>query len=388
MKHSIFKLHNGLALIGLLFSFSLVPASGLTNEDGHQHKEGETHSETAVTKTQEEGITFSPQMMALANIQVEALYPQYFMSSVYAPGEIKANGYTSYIVSPRTESVIISRQATLGEHVEKGQPLVTLFSESMAQAQADYLVAFSEWKRVKKLGTPTVSESRLLKAETDYSAALGRLTAFGLTAEAIKNISQHKNNKLGEYTLTAIRAGAVLQDDFSQGQRVSPGETIMLLADEENLWVEARVSSNKRLNLSIGSPALIELEGQQYKANVIQEAHTIDPVTRTRVIRLSVDNQDDTLHSGMFVNVNFQFKTQTPVMAVPESALMRGADGDWTLFIEDHPGEFEAQEIELGQPLGEFREIKGLVQGSRVVVQGAFFVASEMAKSGFEPHNH
>ncbi|MDO6488039.1 efflux RND transporter periplasmic adaptor subunit [Colwellia sp. 6_MG-2023] len=351
------------------------------DEHGHEgdNKEEEEH---------EEGITIDPKKMSLANIKVESVKPEYQFSTMYAPGEIKANGYKSYVVSPRTESVIISRHAALGEHVDKGQKLVTLFSESMSQAQADYLIASTEWQRIKKLGNKTVSESRLLQAETTYNASYGKLIALGLTEKAIKSISNKDIKAFGQYTLTAQREGVVLQDDFIQGQRVDAGDTVMLLADEKQLWVEAKVSPNKKLNLSIDSPAVLKLEGQSYNAKVIQEAHTIDPITRTRIIRLGVDNSDDNLHSGMFVKVYFQFATKQKVMAVPEEALIRSADGDWTVFVEDHPGEFKAVEVELGRALGGFREIIGLDSGTRIVTKGAFFVASEIAKGGFDPHNH
>lgn len=348
--------------------------------DGETEDKGHTESE--------EGITLSPEKMSIANITVESILPKVHFNTVYAPGEVKVNGYKSYVVSPRTESVVLSRHATLGEHVEIGQKLVTLFSESMVQAQADYLIASTEWQRVKKLGNKTVSESRLLQAETEFSAAYGKLLALGLTDKAIKNISNKDLSLFGQYSLVAEREGVVLQDDFLQGQRVNAGDTIMLLANERELWVEAKVAPSKKLNLSINSPAIVNLGGQDYEAKVIQEAHTIDPITRTRIVRLSVTNKDDNLHSGMFVKVNFQFKTDTQVMAVPEEALIRGADGDWTVFVEDHPGEFNAIEVELGQTFGDYREIIGLNSGSRVVTKGAFFVASEIAKGGFDPHNH
>ena len=365
------------------------------DHDEHDHEKGheeekddhDEHGHEGDNK-EEEGITIDPKKMALANIKVGSVKPEYQFSTVYAPGEIKANGYKSYVVSPRTESVIISRHAALGEHVDKGQKLVTLFSEAMSQAQADYLIASTQWQRIKKLGNKTVSESRLLQAETTYNASYGKLIALGLTEKAIKSISNKDIKAFGQYTLTAQREGVVLQDDFIQGQRVDAGDTVMLLADEKQLWVEAKVSPNKKLNLSIDSPAVLKLEGQSYNAKVIQEAHTIDPITRTRIIRLGVDNSDDNLHSGMFVKVYFQFATKQKVMAVPEEALIRSADGDWTVFVEDHPGEFKAVEVELGRALGDFREIIGLDSGTRIVTKGAFFVASEIAKGGFDPHNH
>ncbi|MEI6894981.1 MAG: efflux RND transporter periplasmic adaptor subunit [Colwellia sp.] len=355
-----------------------------TIDDGHDHADEKEND----SGEHEEGIRFSPEKMALANIKVSTLTAKVFAKSVYAPGEIKANGYTSYIVSPRIESVVVSRHAALGEHVEKGQPLVTLFSKSMADAQANYRVAYSEWQRVKNMTKGTVSESQLLRSETDFTVGFARLIAFGLTQQAITEIVANNSSNLGEYTLIAKRSGAVLSDDFSQGQHLAPGEKIMVLANEENLWVEARVSPNKKLNLPVGTLANIEFGEQWYEAKVIQEAHTIDPSTRTRIVRLSVKNQDDNLHAGMFVNVNFLFDTETAVMAVPETALMRNVDGDWIIFVEDHPGEFEAVKIELGQPLGRYRQIFGIAPNTRVVTKGAFFVASEIAKGGFNPHNH
>ncbi|WP_426369045.1 efflux RND transporter periplasmic adaptor subunit [Pseudocolwellia sp. HL-MZ7] len=359
------------------------------DHDSHEHnEESEALLAKAPSEHNEGVITLSPQKMALANIKVKAITPKIQYSSIYAPGEIKANGYKSFMVSPRTESVIINRHAILGEHVEKGQKLVTLFSESMAQAQADYLIASTEWQRIKKLGKQTVSESRLVLSETTFNAAYGKLIAFGLTEEAIKDIFNMPTTLFGQYSLTAHGSGVVLQDDFYQGQRVAAGDLVMLLADEDDLWVEAKVSPNKKFELSINSPAIVQFAGHNYKAKVIQEAHTIDPITRTRIIRLSVKNQEDSLHSGMFVKINFQFETQNKVLAVPEEALMRSADGDWIVFVEDHPGEFAAVEVNLGRALGDLREISGLESGSRVVTQGAFFVASEIAKGGFDPHNH
>jgi len=335
-----------------------------------------------------QGITLSSKSRMLANIKIDRIQPKLYSSNVYAPGEVKVNGYKSYVVSPRTDSVIISRHTALGEHVKQGQKLVTLFSEAMAQAQANYLIASTQWQRIKQLGNTTVSESRLLQAKVTFNATYGKLVALGLTKQAIANISNNVIEAFGEYSLTAQREGIVLQDDFIQGQGVNAGDAIMLLADEKQLWVEAKVSPKAALNLSINSPAFIVHEGQRYNAKVIQEAHTIDQLTRTRIVRLLIDNKGDSLHSGMFVKVNFQLETEHKVIAIPEDALIRTADGHWTVFVEDHPGEFTAIEIELGRTLGDVREIIGIESGARIVTRGAFFIASEIAKNEFDPHNH
>ena len=339
-------------------------------------------------KEHNEGVVFTPEQMVLANIEVTRLEAKILPRVIYAPGEIKANGYTSYVVSPRTESVVVSRHAILGEHVEKNQVLVTLFSESVAEAQANYRVAYSEWQRVNKLTQASISDSQRLKSEVNFHATSSRLSALGLTQTAIDEVITKNESVLGEYQLVAKRSGVVLSDDFSQGQRVAAGDNIMVLADEKNLWVEAKISPNKKMNLPVGTMAKVEYANQFFTAKVIQEAHTIDPVTRTRIVRLAVENSDDTLHSGMFVDVHFQNESHEPVMAVPESALMRSADGGWTVFVEEHSGEFKAVEVKVGQAFGSFRQIHGVAANTRVVMSGAFFVASEIAKTGFDPHNH
>ncbi|TRX57965.1 efflux RND transporter periplasmic adaptor subunit [Thalassomonas sp. M1454] len=364
-----------------------------TKEPEHDHVHaddtGNSPEKIAIEEDEhEEGTSLSAEKIKLAGIKIEGVFLKKHLNTVYAPGEVKANGYKSYIVSPRTDSVVINRHASLGDHVKVGQKLVTLFSETMAQTQADFLIASSNWKRAKKLGRDNVSERILVEAENIYKGVYGKLVAFGLTKQAIEKISQQGSSTFGQYALVAEREGVVLQDGFMQGQRIEAGETIMLLADETDLWIEANVPPNKELNLSLGSPALIDLNGVKYEASVIQEAHTIDPVTRTRTVRLSVTNTGHKLHSGMFVKVYFQFESSNEVIAVPEEALIRSSDGDWTVFIEDHPNEFKAVEVTRGRSFGEYREVLGVEAGTKVVTRGAFFVASEKAKGGFDPHNH
>jgi cobalt-zinc-cadmium efflux system membrane fusion protein len=350
----------------------------------HGHDENdhdENDKEVSVVK-------LDARQLQLGGIDVAELRRQRVNYELYAPGEIKANGYTSYIVSPRTDSVVIRRHAELGEHVRVGQLLVTLFSDAVTEAQAAFQLSVAEWQRVNRLGRKAVGDKRFIEARTSYEGAQGRLLAFGMSRDAIDAIKTGSPNDLGSYTLTAAINGVVLSDNFRQGQRVEAGDAVMELADEDNLWVEARLSPGSQIKLVAGSEAHVKVSGELFAAVVAQEAHTIDPVTRTRVVRLVVSNAEHRLHPGMFADVYFEFATDRPVLAVPEAALMRSADGDWTVFVETSPGEFTAVEVELGRSLGNLQEVTGIQSGTRVVTRGAFFVSSQAAKGGFDPHNH
>ena len=352
-------------------------------EEGHGHEEesdgGHEEATTASINTKQK---------ELAGIEVATLKSKRVDYEIYAPGELLTNGYTSYHVSPRVASVVLRRHVELGEHVTKGQPLVTLFSETVAQAQADYRKAFPEWERISGLGRSVVGDQRFNTAKANIEAARATLLAYGLNDDDIGALKASGVGSLGEYTLRARVDGAVLTDEFEQGQRVEAGQPLVTLANESELWVEAHLPANSDIVLKQGAEAEVRIAGRVAVATVSQEAHTIDAVTRTRIVRLELDNPEDRFHPGMFADVYFLFKTTEPVLAVPESALMRGADGDWTVYVEEAEGEYEPVEVELGRSIGGLREISGLTAGQRIVSRGAFFVASEIAKGGFDPHNH
>ncbi|PCJ14920.1 MAG: efflux transporter periplasmic adaptor subunit [Gammaproteobacteria bacterium] len=352
------------------------------------HDDHKSQSEHDGHDKHEQGVSLSPAQIKLANIKLQTLMPRLMDYQIYAPGEIKANAYSSYSVSPRVDSMVLRRHVALGDHVEKGQPLVTLFSTTVAEVQGRFGVANSEWLRVKKLGRKTVGDKRYITAQADYEVSFGRLKSFGFDAQQIESLVGNKTIALGEYTLNAEISGTVLQDDFKQGQRMGAGDSLMELVDEHELWVDARLAPNRVVHLPAGTEAQVQVGADWFVAKVVREAHAIDPQTRTRVVRLIIDNASHRLHPGLFVDVYFSFKTEHPVLAVPESALIRSADGDWIVFVEDHPNEFQAVEVGVGQALGEWREIFGIQKASRVVTEGAFFVASQIAKGGFDPHNH
>ena len=392
-------LHNYLAVLSItaLFYSSVAPAqehdhaheaeqetAAHTEEQAHGHENEHGHDEHGETTT----VSLSDRQRQTADIHLETLQPMTLSEQVYAPGEIKVNGYRSYIVSPRVSSVVTACHAALGEKVTSGQPLVTLFSEEMITAQSQLQQAYVEWQRVSKLGQSAVGEKRFVSARTEYNAANRRLQALGLSAATIARIEQNTNYPLGEYTLTAQTPGLIMTDEFNQGQRIEPGQPLMLLSDEAHLWVEARLSAQNDLHLQPGDQASVVVGDIAAIGTVIQESHTIDPVSRTRTVRLELDNQDHRFHSGMFVDIYFNGPQTDAILAVPQSALMRDADGEWQIFIADDDGDLIPQVVTLGPQYGDWQAISGVKPGQTYVSRGAFFVASEIAKGGFDPHNH
>jgi len=345
-------------------------------------KEG-GHNEEAGT------IHLKPEQMKMANIVVSALRPSDAVITVRAPGEVILNDYRTIKISPRISSQIIKRHAKLGDEVTENQILVTLSSVEVAEAQGKLLLADKEWKRVKKLGRKVVSARRYLTAKIEYEKSYASAKAYGMNQKEINELLAQKRSADGSFNLVAKQAGRILHDKFIVGQYVEAGYELMLISDESTMWIEARITPETAGKIKVGNNAVVMTDNLRLSAKVSQLHHTLDEITRTSAVRIEVDNKDDLLHAGMFVSTLIETNNKSKALQLPEAAVLRSSDGDWQIFVEqDEAGEFKAVEVDVKHFSNGSAIIEGIKPGTRVVTQGAFFVQSELAKGGFEIHNH
>lgn len=371
----------------LLLGHSVLYSPLILAADDHNVIDSVEHDESGVVKLTKE-------QMKIAGIIVEPLQLQTIQSVVNAPGEIAFNTYKTVAITPRITAQLIKRHVVLGEAVKKGQVIATLSSVEMAEAQGDALVTSQEWQRVKKLGKKVVAERRYIDAQAKWELAKAKAIAYGMTQAQINSLIENNNlsGANGRFELIALIDGTILKEDFIIGQQIEPGQELNVITDESSLWVMANVAPAMANKVSVGNKASVLWEGQYFPAVVSQIYHNLDEVTRTSRVRLSVENKKDTLHAGLFVETSIEIVDTTQkgtALFVPEAAVMRSPDGDWQVFVEQsEAGEFKAVEITLLDIRNGQAIIEGLDIGTPTVTAGAFFVQSELAKSGFDIHNH
>lgn len=322
-------------------------------------------------------------------VAVEVLAPRRLGDEIRAPGEVELNAYATAQVTPRIPAQVLRRHARLGDQVQAGQPLVTLSSVEMAQAQGDLVVADSEWQRVRKLGKQALSERRFTQAQVARQQARARVQAFGMTPEQVDRLSQLGATLAdGTFQLPAPRAGTVIRDQFILGERVEPGRVLFEITDERVLWVEAWVTPEEAGRIRPGDRARVRHANAWLEGQVTQVFHALDHATRTQAVRIEVPNKDHRLHPGLFVDVRILTGAGLEVLALPEEAVLRSPDGDWLVFVSEGDGEYRPVEVDILRTTGGLAVISGLTAGTPVVTQGAFFLQSELAKGGFEVHQH
>jgi len=363
--------------------------AGHADEDEHGHDEHAHDNDHQDEETNQ--VKLSKTQQAQAGIVVQPLASSAIPEWIKAPGEIRLNSYATSRVTPRIQAQLVERHAYLGDQVVKGQPLVTLSSVAMAESQGDILAASNEWQRVRKLGSKVVSERRFQAAQIALQQARARLLAYGMTVSQLDEFLQAglASQANGQFSLLSPQAGTVIRDSFVIGQMVEPGDLLFEITDESLLWVEARFDPQAVNHIGTGTLARVHTGQQWIPAKVIQEHHALDEATRTLAVRLEISNPGDHLHPGQFVTVQIQSDEDAGSgISLPSQALQRSPDGHWLVFVEQQPGEYKATEVEVIRQSAQRAVIAGLAPGTRVVTQGAFFLQSELAKSGFEVHNH
>lgn len=372
---------NSLKLWAVYLCFALIAPVHAQEDDHDDHGEEEGGA-----------IELSAEEQRGAGIVLDAVAPRALKETIRVPGEVVINAYRSSRVTPRITAQVAARHVTLGDSVEAGQRLVTLSSVEMAEAQGMLIVAHREWQRVKSLGRETVSERRYTEAQVAQQQALAKVIAYGMTEAqaAALTRSGDASKATGAFDLLAPQAGTVLQDDFIVGELIEPGRVLIDISDESVMWVEAQTVPNGMPDIDDGATARVSLDGITWlEGTVIQRHHRLDETTRTQGLRIEVDNADDRLHPGQFVEAEIVTGTGEPVLAVPSAAITM-IEGSPTVFKLENGDEFHAETIQAGPTVGDWTVlIAGLSEGDEIAVDGVFHLKSLLLKSSLgEGHAH
>jgi cobalt-zinc-cadmium efflux system membrane fusion protein len=307
------------------------------------------------------------------------------------PGEVTMDLYRSAQITPRIAAQVVERKARLGDRVKAGQPVVTLSSVDMAEAQGAVIVATREWERVRELGRDVVSERRYVESQVAADLARARVLAYGLTpaqADALAR-TQDAARAAGLFDLLAPRDGVILSDDFMAGEVVQPGRVLFQMTDGDRLWVRAQLSPGQAAHVSVGTPArILTGDGSEIAGTVVQIYQMLDETTRTLPVRIEVTGAGKALRPGQFVSVAVTTGAGGEVLAVPAAAVIL-LDGGPAVFRLAGDA-FTPTPIETGETRSGWTVVEaGLASGDEVAASNVFLLKSLIQKSDMgEGHAH
>lgn len=309
------------------------------------------------------GVDVSPRVRQNLGIRTTEVTRQQLAPSIAVAGNVVFNERDQVIVQARAMAFVeaLNVRATL-DRVSKGQALAALYVPEWVAGQEELLAL-----------------RRMSRADADLvDAARHRLRQSGMTDEQIDDVEQ-RGTVQSRITLRAPIDGVVVDLTAREGMTVAPGDTLFRINGLSTVWVNAAVPESQAAYLRPGAAAQVRspaVAGTEFRGTVQAILPDVDVATRTIRARIELDNRDQVLVPGMFVNVTLGTEG-ADVLAVPTEAVIRTGTRT-VVIVEDDSGAFRPVDIETGAEVGGQTEIRqGLDAGQRVVVSGQFLLDSE-----------
>ncbi len=263
-----------------------------------------------------------------------------------------------------------------GKEVVKSQPLLSIYSPDLVTAQEEYLIALRSAKRAEQEagGMPEAEASRKELLES----AKRRLQLWDITDEQIADLEKTGKPRT-EMTIEAPLSGIVLEKMVLEGAYITPGMNLYKIADLSSVWIMADIYEYEVPLVKTGQTARVTLpyqSGEALRATVNYIYPTLDPVSRTVKVRLTVKNPGLMLKPEMFANVEINVAPGAR-LAIPRDAVLDSGLRQ-IVYVEKKPGTYEMRQVTLGVRGEQYVEVlKGIKKGERVVTSGNFLIDSE-----------
>lgn len=172
--------------------------------------------------------------------------------------------------------------------------------------------------------------------------------------------------------ILAPMSGTIEQVMATVGQSIEPSTPLFGLRDSREVSVVARVYEEDLGKVRVGQETTLEFisyPDQPFAGRIQLLGPSLDPLTRTVDVWVTVNNDQGTLRPNLFARVGVVLRQEAAALTVPTAAVIE-ANGERFVFLKQSGG-YVRTDIQTGVRDHEVTEVtSGLVPGDKVVVQG------------------
>ena len=354
---------------------------------------------TAATDADVE-IVLSPEAVARAGIKTAVVTAGTTAMEVVLPGSVSPNSYREVKVTPVAGGIVTRVNVELGAAVRRGQPLATLFSTDLADAQTRYLsmaamleADHNKLERTQALvaiGAASRQELEEVTAvhtgrETEVEAARQRLFLLGLAPEQVQSL-ESPGQVVSSVTIRAPMDGVITGRSANLGQVIGMGQELFVVTDLSEVWAVGDLYEQDFTGVGVGSEASVTTPaypGMTLRGRVTYIDPRVDAQARTAKIRVALPNADGRLKLGLFVNMTFRTQNGDRAVLVPKAAVQTMGDRQ-VVFVAAKVDErkFIQRTVRLGPLVGDsYAVVSGLRPGETVVTEGSFLLRAESTRN-------
>jgi membrane fusion protein, heavy metal efflux system len=306
-------------------------------------------------------------------------------------------------VSPRVPGIVRALKVDYGDEVRSGTTLLTLDSQELGEASAEFLearaaatLAEQTLARQAELRAAGVTSEREFLESQQGSESAGirlqtgrdRLLRMGLSSGEIEGMQAGGGASMGLLSVRSPQVGTVLDLHATPGEQVDPGAQVALVGDLSTVWVWADIYEEDLQVLTEAMTAggvhadfhTAAMPDQAFHGEVDVIGASLDPTTRTARARITLDNPDGLLRPGMFGTARLQLSGASGTLAIPGTALCLDGD-DVFVFVHLRDDLFVRRRVVTGRAAGDLVAIRsGLEPGQQVVTDGSFLLKSDVLR--------
>jgi cobalt-zinc-cadmium efflux system membrane fusion protein len=332
----------------------------------------------------------------LNSIKIEPVGSYQFPVEKDAVGNIDFDEDLSVQVFPAYQGTILKTFGELGARVQKDQPLYTIKSPDLIQAESNLIGAAAtldltnkELARVQGLGG--VSEREKEQATSDQQTAEGALKAaqdavlvFGKTNAEIDQMIASRRIDPALVVRSPI-SGKITYKVAQPGFLVQPGNAPApySVADVAIKWMLANVSETDVPLFHLGQSVQVKVMAfpdHAFQGKVSKIYETVDPNTHRVTIRSEIADLRDELRPGMLANFVIRVHNAVEATAIPANGVVREADGTMTAWVTADRRRFEQRIVKIGLRNDDrVQVLDGLRPGELVVADGAVFLSNMLS---------
>jgi membrane fusion protein, copper/silver efflux system len=322
-------------------------------------------------------LMLSDNQIQLANITTQKATKKSFGQTITINGRLTVDQEQSVVISSRAAGRVEKLYVKeTGQSIQQGDPLYTLYSETLLTLQQEYLLAKEQYEAFGQ------TEKRY---KSFMEGAEKKLRLYGLTKNQIDRLTDRESLQQN-VTFFASASGTITEINVSEGQYIPEGGMLYRLENIAMLWVEAElfpdetaiVKPGDNITVRIGEnspiPAKVTFLSPEYRSN-----------TQITIMRATIENHDLNYKPGQQVQVYLTHSFKEGI-AIPVDAVIRDGKGTH-VYMQNGKNTFKPQMVTTGiETFDEVEITKGLVDGDTIAVTGAYLLYSEMIlKKGTDP---
>ncbi|MDE2356796.1 MAG: efflux RND transporter periplasmic adaptor subunit [Alphaproteobacteria bacterium] len=327
-------------------------------------------------------------------IRIEPVRSLAFAQRQDAMGTISFDQDRTSQVSTPYQGRIVAIFAQLGDHVRRGQPLFTLESPDLIQAESALIAAAG----VRDLTDRALKRTRDLAADRGASqAALDQAVSDQMTAEGAYAAARQAVRVFGksEAEIDAIiysrkvdpalvirspTDGVISARAAAPGMLVQPGSNPapFSVSDTSRLWMLAEAPEAEAQDFRIGEPVSVKVDavpGVTFPGKIETIAANVDPNLHTVELRSEIRDPSGRLKPGMLASFRITTGPPVPGLALPQDGVVREGDGTLTAWVTRDRRHFFQRRVTVGLTVDGYDQIlTGLEPGELAVTKGAVFL--------------